>query len=780
MTERQIKLVIGSLLHDIGKVVYRSGDGRNHSESGYSYLKESAGIADEEILHCVRYHHGCHIAGAKIAKDDLAYLTYYADNVAAFSDRRKDPEGEPGFDRTVPLSSIFNLLNGNQEKQHFRPQVLKKDKEINYPTKEPVTMDENFYGEIVRGVTDNLRGISLSEEYLNSLLTVMEANLSYIPSSTSKKEFADISLYDHVKMTAAIAQCVDAYLRAAGISDYRRELFDNKEASYQKKMFLLYTLDLSGIQSFIYTIASQGAVRGLRARSFYLEILMEHIVDELLDRMGMSRANLVYSGGGRSLLLLPDTEQSRKLLEQNEKEINGWLQERFGTALYLAGGYVSCSANNLRNEPKGSYSQLFAEMSRAMSQKKMHRYSAEEIRRLNRRGHEGDRECCVCRRMERLDEAGRCSFCSALHRMSGSILYEDFFLVLNQPETDALPLPQDRYLIACAKDEAVDRMKKDSYVRCYSKNDVFTGRHVTTKLWVGDYTTGDSFQELAEKARGISRLAVLRADVDNLGKTFVHGFEREGGDDSYVTISRTATLSRQLSLFFKNYINRILAEGDSKRVSPGGARNVTIVYSGGDDVFLVGAWNEVIDAFVDLREAFRRFTQGTLTISGGVGLYRPGFPARVMARETAVLEDLSKNMDGKDAVTVFDERGTYSWAVFLRDVLDDKYRVIQEFFDETDEYGRTFLYHLLELLQDEEGDEEEDEAGRINARMNTARFVYLLSRMEPARESDERIKKKYREFSMKMYQWRRNKEDCRQAVTAICLYVYLTRRKETK
>ena len=29
VTDKQIKLIIGSLLHDIGKVVYRSGDG-NH------------------------------------------------------------------------------------------------------------------------------------------------------------------------------------------------------------------------------------------------------------------------------------------------------------------------------------------------------------------------------------------------------------------------------------------------------------------------------------------------------------------------------------------------------------------------------------------------------------------------------------------------------------------------------------------------------------------------------------------------------------------------------
>ena len=54
LTDRQIKLVVGSLLHDIGKVVYRSDDGRNHSTSGYDFLKNEAKIEDAELLNCVR------------------------------------------------------------------------------------------------------------------------------------------------------------------------------------------------------------------------------------------------------------------------------------------------------------------------------------------------------------------------------------------------------------------------------------------------------------------------------------------------------------------------------------------------------------------------------------------------------------------------------------------------------------------------------------------------------------------------------------------------------
>ena len=63
------------------------------------------------------------------------------------------------------------------------------------------------------------------------------------------------------------------------------------------------------------------------------------------------------------------------------------------------------------------------------------------------------------------------------------------------------------------------------------------------------------------------------------------GFVDKKGDDRYVTLSRTATLSRQLSLFFKYYISSILGDGEETRFGEHRKRNITIVYSGGDDVF---------------------------------------------------------------------------------------------------------------------------------------------------------------------------------------------------
>lgn len=782
--ENGLKTVFGSLFHDIGKVIYRSGGSRkSHSESGYEYLKE-AGIQDEKILNCVRYHHNEPLKNAPIKDNDYAYIVYYADNIASFTDRREVDTGEAkfGFDQKIPLDSVFNLLNGNHGKSHYEMRVLNPESDINYPTNQPVEMDKEFYQRIITAITESLKGITLSEEYLNSLLSVLEANLSYIPSSTAKKEVADISLYDHVKITAAVASCVQQYLEEKQEHDFKKCLLRNAKKSYEEEMFLMYSMDISGIQKFIYTVGQKGALKGLRARSFYLEIMMEHIVDELLERLSLSRANLIYTGGGHCYMLIPNTTKVHKVIEEYESELNQWFMKTFDIALYVAGGYATATANNLKNEPEGSYSELYRTMSRMISKKKLHRYSADMIRKLNKKKHDAERECSVCHRSAKLVDE-KCPVCLALETLSGSVLHEKYFTILSEPKKNAVVLPFGKYLIAQNETELLKHMQEISYVRCYTKNNICVGKHVTTKLWVGDYNTGETFEELAKQAEGVKRVGILRADVDSLGTAFTHGFQGEDGKGKYATLSRTATLSRQLSLFFKCYINRILQNGTETLLGKGGARKAVIIYSGGDDIFLAGAWNDVIAAFMDIRKALEKFTQGTLTISGGVGVYPPKYPVNIMAKEVERLEDFSKALDGKNAITLFEEERIYSeskqsekivenhrysWDEFEQKVINEKLTALNEYFGNSEEHGMAFLYHLVELLRN------------THEKINTARYVYLLSRMEPEEDKEKdnsKVRDEYRRFSEKMYQWSKNENDRKQLITAIYLYVYLNRRE---
>ncbi|RGC56109.1 HD domain-containing protein [Agathobaculum butyriciproducens] len=43
------KITTGSLLHDVGKVVHRTGDSHSHAESGYAFLKEQTGLDENEM-----------------------------------------------------------------------------------------------------------------------------------------------------------------------------------------------------------------------------------------------------------------------------------------------------------------------------------------------------------------------------------------------------------------------------------------------------------------------------------------------------------------------------------------------------------------------------------------------------------------------------------------------------------------------------------------------------------------------------------------------------------
>lgn len=757
MTEQEINIVVGALLHDIGKVLYRTGDGRNHSVLGYEFLKE-LGVNNKSVLDSVHYHHGKLLAHAQIPDDSIAYIVYIADNISAATDRRKREDGGFGFNPQIPMQSVFNILNGNKEEYFYKPISLNDEKVINMPVGEEPRFDEQYYQNVIRNVKDTVQGIDLNrEEYISSLLSALEAYLSYIPSSTSTGELVDISLYDHVKLTAAYASCIYQYLEEAGRTNYKQHCMEEAESFYNEKAFRMLSLDISGIQKFIYTIHSSGALKMLRSRSFYLEIMMEHMVDELLTRLNLSRANLIFSGGGRCTVLIPNTQTVRQQIDSLRSEWTEWFIREFNISLYVAMDSVECSAYDLENSEGGNYEAVIRELSARISKQKNHRYSPEQLLMLNDfRKQEHTRECKVCKSTDVLDDEELCPLCSKIKNFSTAILKKEFFTVLEDEE--GLLLPGGKSLHAQNEKELRDVQLQNGYVRTYAKNKYYTGEKLETKIWVGDYTDNGTTDIYAKQSTGINRIAVLRADVDDLGQTFVAGFEK-----SKKTLSRMATLSRQMSLFFKFHINQILNQGSSSLLAEAGPKKVTIVYSGGDDLFLVGAWNEVIACAIDIHKALEQYAIGALHISAGIGVFPAKYPLSVCAREVEELEQKAKDYPGKNAICLFEEGSTYDWNTFIHSVIQEKLQTLTDFFDNQGERGMAFLYRLLDLIRDRE------------EKINLARFAYVLARLEP---KEKEKKESYREFSKKMYQWSNNEKDSKQLITAIYVYVYLNRKED--
>lgn len=89
--------------------------------------------------------------------------------------------------------------------------------------------------------------------------------------------------------------------------------------------------------------------------------------------------------------------------------------------------------------------------------------------------------------------------------------------------------------------------------------------------------------------------------------------------------------------------------------------------------------------------------------------------------------------------------------------------LLNEFFEKFSEKGNSLIYNLLNLV--------------INSgeKINFARYVYLLSRLEPdINEGTEKFYI-YRHFSKKMYEWIKDDKDRQKLITAMYIYVYLNR-----
>ena len=160
---------------------------------------------------------------------------------------------------------------------------------------------------------------------------------------------------------------------------------------------------------------------------------------------------------------------------------------------------------------------------------------------------------------------------------------------------------------------------------------------------------------VAGKTVGTEVLGVFKADIDNLGKLLGCGIP-----EKWFTLSRMATLSRQLNNFFTVYLPSFLAREEAYQ-------GVYTVFAGGDDLFLIGPWNRIIELAEDLRKSFAEYVcfNSELHFSAGITLHKPHTPIDKLARDAEAGLEKAKHFDeGKNRLTLFGE--TVTWETMNR------------------------------------------------------------------------------------------------------------------
>lgn len=662
MTNKTIEIAFAAFLHDIGKFIQKiaedSGekitedfklrylpvrDGRyGYPHAAYTaffilkYLKNIPGIKDiQEFTDLAAKHH---LPDSKNIKKEELYIQY-ADRLSAGMEREKSEDSINYRDFTkTRLISIFDELDNTIKKyedRRYQYDLAPFNADSIFPIeKEDSSAD---YTTISKGFERDLAGIKANtlEDYFNQFDTICEKWTTFIPSASAGETLPDISLYDHSKTTSAIAQALYLYHQEYG--DYKIDIKDGGTESKTEK-FLYFKAKFNGIQNFIFSEGGETnkkAAKILRGRSFYISFLMNRIANLICDRLELAHTAIIMNAAGTITAVLPNTEKTKNILLKTEEQINNWLIKYFYGEVSVSFAYIPASGNDLTFK-NNTHNGLDYKMAEELKEKKFTWLPLDKFGVVNDYFNEGQYPCPFCgkrpaneRTSEKIGEVNSCDICEDLIKIGEQLSRKE-----RKPYLLKVPLfgEENNPIYKTVQIKDYDNL----YVPLTDD-----GRNVK------DFDTLTK----NESEQGIEALGVLKADIDNLGSLFSR-ISKKGG------LSRRVTLSRMLDAFWTQWLPNELEK--NKKFS-----NIYTVFSGGDDLFLIGKWDTVIDFALHLKDKFKAYTcnSSEISFSAGIAILASKMPISKFYELSEYALEKSKNYEiddrAKNALTLFNE--TIPW-----------------------------------------------------------------------------------------------------------------------
>lgn len=796
-----INLKFASLFHDIGKF-YQRADNLGKSSHAYDSKYEKLSIDDygrsgahskwsadfvndyfdDLVEDLVLYHHN----PSKSSYPELGKIIQKADHHS--SKERLDAE-EISDVLESPLTSIFSRisLNENKHDDYYVPLVELDFNKSLHPQDEKIMEGWNLVPDYQNLWNKFVNEFKLLENKdFESVLAILKKYTSTVPSAAYYSE-SDISLYDHLKTTVAIANC--------------RYLFSKEDKLLQtdtQDVYRIITGDISGIQNFIYKVqtpedAQSGMSKRLRGRSLYLTLLTESIASRIILDLNLDSSNILFCGGGRFTIIAPNTRKTCEVISKINLDVNKEFIQKFNAELFLNIVSTSACGDNL-----GSFDKILSKLNHLLNENKKHKFinQLDDVFKIE---SEVNYELCpVCGNPSR--KGGFCFDCKEHEKLGGAVANAKYLIkyVSDKKIEDSLFYPKLNigYIFKKGKSNISDIINENPDIKftIYKLNDTnfldlgILGDNISFDFKV----IGNSipniggnplyFNHLADISKGANKLGVLKMDVDNLGLIFSKGFNNIGG----ASISRISSLSFYLDLFFSGRINQIVEKFNFTSELPQdmecemkeiefvdednevykkeviykpkealgkgeGTSTIHINYSGGDDLLVVGPYDDVIKFAQEFRNRFKKWTSNndSINISAGIAIVSPKFPigkAAIMADE-----ELEKSKDcGRDRITVFGE--TLRWqSNGLEKGFDEIFEFGQylEEKNENKEISRGFTHSLLNIWENNfkkdvnisnEYDWNEDMQKRLSTKSYLPVFKYKL-RLIKDREIRDNIDK---------------------------------------
>jgi CRISPR-associated protein Csm1 len=737
---------LAGVLHDIGKFWQRTGRRGSHQEASADFINRFSDLFPYEWLDNLRdavaNHH------ARSVRKEIEKIVRVADRLASRErTEEKIEQRDPSRTPLLPVAARVEFREGKPaqwSRWGYRLKALELESDGIFPLLD-VEVSEDDYKRLWEEFERELKRLgqlACYEDFIG-LLALLRKYASFIPSATpwereepeEERTLPDISLYDHLRVTGALAACL---IRLH--PDHLEALHRRDPSVEEQPVARMLRADFSGIQSFLYRITRaestaefRNTAKRLRGRSFLLTLLADVTADWLARKLDLSPTNVLFCSGGRFDLLIGADEMTRRRLHELGQALQDWLLHEFHGELGLQFAVVDVLPQDLEDLQRVLLA-LEEELTRRKARKFQEKlkeasyFVAEELHHVCNHCHvtplSGPEEepCPACRLQRDLGhKLPRTEYLAYLYGDSVKLSLPHSSVVVDWREslgmTVALLTPEEA-------DQLLDRTpSEEGRIVLYRLNDTdflpeqqagncvfafkFLGNAVPIASQQIDPNPVKSekeaiqpgevldFEEIASLSQGAQLLGVLRADVDYLGQVFSLGVQPK-------SISRMATLSGALDLFFAGWINRICDQLADRWQSTSASKSSLkdkirglcyIVYSGGDDLMILGPWDVLPDLAFEIYTQFRRFTcqNANITLSGGMLLVKPHFPIHRFAplageqlewAKTVGEREDHPGLNRKDRVTLFGQ--TTRW------------RNQQGGFEELLEFGKRFAEYVEE------------------------------------------------------------------------------------
>lgn len=781
-------VMLGALLHDVGKLLHRGGSqykGDHENASSDFIEKFSSKLSNDNLYNLelikviVKHHHSTksvtledpYFKGMKSDEKKrvwkLITIVKRADTYSC-AERDLDQQRRREVElRKAPLDSIFSFVNLETREQKEKD---KKKEKYSLQTFKPLSsfpsainaLTDKEINDLIEQFSNAIPDFSVFKSFddvLNKWLNILEEYMWAVPSDT-RYETSDVSLYDHLRSTAAIAACL-----------YKRHIVAIEEGKTLDRTneFIFIGGDFSGIQDYIFDITNRGsggAAKRLRARSFFISVFSEATIHKVLHSLDLPIVCNLFSSGGKFLLLAPNVEGIESSLRNVKKEIEREIHKTYFNQFSFLMAWMPIKGfkeifkvYNFFDTADAMFHLLETEKARKSLNSLL-----DGAEKWNERAfvagemyeaYQAHGACGICGRgpatheekeRDEDDEAVRCCFTCYRDKLMGQGLPKAEFVAFGRGDVSKEEEDEGRKIVIFHGSQKEDYFveffeswkESDDFYLIYDigqKGDVANkNRLIPLKKYYANYVPASakavlSFEDIAEcsswqkgdKNCGSSLIGVLKADVDNLGLIFSKGFENpdrlEKGllDIDRKTVSRYLTMSRMLDLFFSGWVKEIMSNGSKesllselnamdavnherlKKYLEGNVinfKNIYTVYSGGDDLVLVGPWETMVIFSIFLNMQFRKFTCNNkdITLSAGLAIVKPKHPIASAIKHADELLEKSKE-EGKDRITLFGMTAKWEKMPELMDLflfLDEKLS------DDNSNINSAFLYRLLQ------------------------------------------------------------------------------------